>query len=112
MSLGSERLPRRPVSATVSSGKPRAASANPAMRRRIVRPRVGVIRARPRLTSSWVTRCTSMLPDSAAVVTPTPREKIWAMRPRRLAPRTSWVALTPRAKSSSAVGMSLPTTWW
>ncbi|PSK62073.1 hypothetical protein B0E53_06019 [Micromonospora sp. MH33] len=53
-----------------------------------------------------------MAPESAVVVTPTPRESTWANRPRRLAPSTSWVALTPRAKSSSAAGMSVPSTWW
>ncbi len=30
---------------------------------------------------------------------------------RRLAPRTSWVAFSARAKVSRASGMSSPTTW-
>src|SRR2546422_1678812 len=36
----------------------------------------------------------------STVVTPTPGARICASRPRRLAPRTTWVALTPRAKST------------
>jgi hypothetical protein len=31
---------------------------------------------------------------------------------RRLAPRTSWVAFSARAKVSSVCGMSSPTIWW
>jgi hypothetical protein len=112
MSLASESWSRRLASSRVSSGSPMTASANPAIFRMRVRPPARTDRRRPWLTSSWVTMCTSIAPDSAVVVTPTPREKSWANLPRREAPSTSWVALTPRAKSSSACGMSSPTTWW
>ncbi len=35
-----------------------------------------------------------------------------AAHDRRLAPSTSWVAFSARAKVSRASGMSSPTTWW
>src|SRR6266511_5043193 len=75
MSLGSENWVRTWVSAMVSSGSPSTAMARPASRRAGVSPPVNFMwRRRPRLTSSWVTRWTSMDPDSAVVVTPTPRQ--------------------------------------
>ena len=61
---------------------------------------------------SWVTRCTSMGPDRCTTVAPIPWLNSRASRERRDVPSTSWVALTPWAKSSSAVGMSSPTTVW
>ncbi len=68
---------------------------------------------RPLATSSWVTMWTSRSgPDSRATVVPTPGPKTYCQVLRREEPRTICVALTPRAKSSSAAGMSSPTTWW
>ena len=65
---------------------------------------------RPRLASSWVTMCTSILPDCCTDAAPMPSSKIRAHRDRREVPSTSWVAFISRAKSSSAVGTSSPTT--
>ena len=62
--------------------------------------------------SSWVTRWTSMLPDSAVVRTPIPGSNARAHRERREVPSTNWVAFAARAKSSSAAGTSSPTTVW
>ena len=67
----------------------------------------------PRPASSWVTMCTSIVPESCTTRVPTPSTNIRASRERREVPSTSWVALAPRAKSSSAVGTSSPpTTVW
>ena len=41
-----------------------------------------------------------------------PSSSALASRDRRDVPITSWVAFTPRAKSSSALGTSSPTTVW
>ncbi len=70
-------------------------------------------RPRPCPTSSWVTMCTSRSGvDSRATVAPTPGPKTYCQLLRREEPRTIWVALTPRANSSRAEGMSSPMTWW
>ncbi len=65
---------------------------------------------KPRLASSWVTMWTSILPDCCTIAAPMPSSKIRAHRDRREVPITSWVAFISRAKSSSAVGTSSPTT--
>ena len=75
-----------------------------ALTRRGPRPR------KPRLASSWVTMCTSILPDCCTTAAPMPSSKMRAHRDRRDVPSTSWVAFISRAKSSSAVGTSSPTT--
>ena len=62
---------------------------------------------------SWVTMWTSIVAASRAITVPADaRRRARAPACRRLAPSTIWVALTPRAKSSSAAGTSSPTTWW
>ena len=97
MSLGRPNE-RRLASSRVSSGRPAAAAAKPLRRRRVVTPRPDPGRGRrPRAASSWATRCTSIGPPRDRVVTPTPEENSREIRPRRLAPSTSWVALAPRA---------------
>ena len=98
---------------TVSSGSRMTAAAAPYSRRRRVRPAASRgSRARPRAAWSWLTMCTSMDPDRAVTVTPMPGASSCARRPRREAPRTSWVAFSARAKVRRAVGMSSPRTWW
>ena len=104
--------PESMVRSAVSTGSPASTATKPARRRRRDRAAGGRRAPRPRPARSCGTRCTSMAPDSAVVVTPTPAEKSWATRPRLEAPSTIWVALTARAKSSSARGTSAPTTWW
>ncbi len=64
----------------------------------------------PRLASSWVTRCTSILPDSSTILGPIPSSNRRAQRDRREVPITSCVAFISRANSSRAVGTSSPTT--
>ena len=64
----------------------------------------------PRRAASWVTMCTSILPDCCTTAAPMPSSKMRAHRDRRDVPITSWVAFSSRAKSSSAVGTSSPTT--
>ena len=64
----------------------------------------------PPRASAWVTMCTSILPDCWTTAAPMPSSKIRAHRDRRDVPITSWVAFISRAKSSSAVGTSSPTT--
>ncbi len=104
--------PRECASATVSSGRRTAAIAVAISRRRGRSPWARRGRRHPRPASSWVTMWTSIDPDSFVVVTPIPGLSTWAKRPRRLAPSTSWVAFSARAKSSSAAGTSSPMTWW
>jgi hypothetical protein len=55
--------------------------------------------------------CTSMSPDSRIVrmLTPGPVRRD-ASQPRRLTPRTSWVAFSARAKVSRASDTLSPTT--
>ena len=54
-----------------------------------------------------------MSPDSRMMMLPIPGpDSILASQPRRVAPMTSWVALTECAKSMRVTGMSLPTSWW
>ena len=57
--------------------------------------------------------CTSMSPEPWIVrmLTPGPVSSV-ANQDRRLAPSTSWVAFSARAKVSSAAGMFSPITWW
>ena len=112
MSVDREMSPSTASSSAVSPGSAATLRMNPAARRPRLSPPLRPFQIRQRCAvASWVTRCTSIDPDSAVVVTPTPGENSWAQRPRRLAPSTSWVALTPRAKASRASGMSVPTTW-
>ncbi len=88
------------------------ANAHPA-RRREVRSGLRATAARQREPDwSWVTMCTSIGPDSWSTVAPMPSENSRASRVRREVPITSWVALVPRANSSSALGTSSPTTVW
>ncbi len=75
------------------------------------RPRPGTCRPLPRPARSWVTMWTSMSPDSATTVSPTPRAvNSRAGRARLLTPTTSWVAFSTRANSRSAEGTWSPTT--
>ena len=67
---------------------------------------------KPRLACSWVTMWTSILPEFLMVAAPIPSLKMLAHRDRRELPSTNWVALVSRAKSSSAVDTSSPTTMW
>ena len=101
------------VSTQLSSGPKTSATANPAMSR--VRlsapPRWGSEKPEP--AAACVTMCTSMSPDSRMTVAPMPGPvKAAARRERRLTPSTSCVASDALAKSTSAFGMSSPTTWW
>ena len=64
----------------------------------------------PRLASGWVTMWTSIFPECWTTDAPMPSSKIRAHLDRRDVPSTSWVAFISRAKSSSAVGTSSPTT--
>ena len=106
------RLLRRLVSTRVSSGGSAAASTYPAIcRRGVIAPR-GRGRPRPRPICAWVTMCTSMSPEPRMVLDPMPGPVSRAVsQDRRLAPSTSWVAFSARAKVSRASGMSSPTTW-
>ena len=95
-----------------------SASASPARRR----PRLSALDRPPRSQSrsarlrravrSWVTRCTSRVPDSAVVVTPDAGGE--QLRPPAAAAGTQdeLGGVDARAKVSSASGTSLPTTWW
>ncbi len=57
--------------------------------------------------------CTSIAPESRIVRLPMPGPVSSASsQGRRLAPSTSWVAFSARAKVRSASEMSSPTTWW
>ena len=56
--------------------------------------------------------CTSMCPESWTTRAPMLSASTRAGRERREVPRTSWVASTPRANSSRAVGTWSPTTVW
>ena len=105
--------PRRAASSTVSTGSSAAASTYPAIfRRSVIAPR-GRGRPRPRPMCAWVTMCTSMSPEPRMVRAPMPGPVSMAVsHDRRLAPRTSWVAFSARAKVSRASEMSSPTTWW
>ncbi len=71
--------------------------------------RPSMVRMRPP-ECAWVTMCTSIGPDRCSTAAPMPSSNSRASRDRRDVPSTSWVALTPLAKSSSAVGTSSPTT--
>ncbi len=91
-----------------SAGIPKSAKAIP---RRLRVPPMNPRAPRGRFTvatRSWLTRWTSIFPDCAVVVTPTPLEIACAKRPRREAPSTSCVALTPRANSRSDSGIASP----
>ena len=54
--------------------------------------------------SSWVTRCTSMSPESRTTVADDAGAEGGRPAAAAAGPSTIWVALTPRAKSRSAVG--------
>jgi hypothetical protein len=69
-------------------------------------------RNNPDALRSWVTMCTSMLPDSRTTTGPTPSDKTLARRLRRGAPSTIWDALTPRENSRIDSAMSDPVTMW
>ncbi len=107
------RLLCRLVRTSVSSAGSPAASTYPAIcRRSVIAPR-GRGRPRPRPICAWVTMCTSMSPEPRMVRDPMPGPVSTAVsQDRRLAPSTSWVAFSARAKVSRASGMSSPTTWW
>ena len=107
------RLLCRLVRTRVSSVGSAAASTYPAIcRRGVIAPR-GRGRPRPRPICAWVTMCTSMSPEPRMVRDPMPGPVSRAVsQDRRLAPSTSWVAFSARAKVSRASGMSSPTTWW
>ena len=93
------RLPRRLVRTRVSTGGSAAASAYPAICRRGVMAPRGLGRPRPRPISEWVTMCTSMSPEPRMVRLPMPGPvSIVVSQDRRLAPSTSWVAFSARAK--------------
>ena len=96
------------------AGTPSAASAHPAARRRGAsvagwRRTRGTVRS-PSASSSG--RCemtwTSMGPDSRTTRLMTEPRTSSVTRDRRLAPSTSWVAFSARAKSTSAAATSLP----
>ena len=105
---GQRQLPAQAASAaTVEQRQPEHAASSeagePPARGRGRRPVRG--RRRPGGACSWVTMCTSIGPGLAGGGHPDAAgDSMLANRPRRLAPSTSWVALTPRAKSSSAAG--------
>ena len=107
------RLLFKLVSASVSSrGSPTPSTYPMTCRRRVIAPR-GRARPRPRPISAWVTMCTSMSPEPRMVLDPMPGPVSMAVsQDRRLAPSTSWVAFSARAKASRASGMLSPTTWW
>ncbi len=114
MSLARPTPGAQVLSRKVSSTGPPTPISQPArLRARPSRALRDAGRPRPAPTASCVTRWTSRSgPDSRAAVAPTPGPKTYCQLLRRETPRTIWVAFTPRAKSSSADGMSSPTTWW
>ena len=57
-----------------------------------------------RVASSWVTMCTSMVPECCTMAAPMPSSRMRAHRDRRDVPTTNWVAFISRAKSNSASG--------
>ena len=70
----------------------------------------GAARARPPEDSVWVTMCTSMEPDCWTTAEPMPSSNSRRHLLRREVPNTSWVALTPRAKSNRVERTSSPAT--
>ena len=101
---------RSATPSTVASTGSSTAAGQPHAWRRAGSERRGRRRASP--ASAWLTRWTSMLPDSAIVAAPIPGSTSRAHRERRDVPRTSWVAFAVRANSSSVAGTSSPTTVW
>ena len=107
------RSPRKLARNTVSTGSSAAASTYPATFRRLVIAPRGLGRPRPRPICAWVTMCTSMSPEPRMVRALMPGPVSMAVsHDRRLAPSTSWVAFSARAKVSRASEMLSPTTWW
>ena len=112
-SLPRLRLSRSAAHMGTSIASRMAAVTSPARRRFGVSPLLSLGSTRPLPMYSWLTTCTSIDPDSRVMVMPVPGPvRAATIGWRRLAPRTIWVALLARAKSSRAVGMSSPTTGW
>ncbi len=111
-SVDSPTSSRPSVPTAVASSGRATASAQPSAWRRIGTALDSRGSRRPRPASAWLTMCTSMCPESCTTRAPMPSTTDRATRDRREVPSTSWVASTPRAKSSSAAGTSSPTTVW
>lgn len=106
-------VPRTWARTAVSSTGSTSPATGPAISRAVDRVRRRDGSREPRPARSWVTRWTSMSPDSSVTVSPVPGPvRNRSRRPRRLVPSTSWVAFSARANSTSAVAMPSPTTEW
>ncbi|OLT53413.1 hypothetical protein BJF88_11640 [Cellulosimicrobium sp. CUA-896] len=101
-----------PSKSRVSSAGAVGASTQPAARRRTDSGLIARRETRPARARSWVTRWTSSAPERRAISALVDPSSASRHRECRDTPTTTMVALTPRAKSTTAVGTSSPTTVW